>query len=84
MKIISLIVKVMHKGLILILMIISMTINPVLSLELTGRVYYTVETARTIPLSINISDYASYFSDHNYIANKKAINKKRRTLEIDI
>ena len=79
MKIISLIVKVMHKGLILILMIISMTINPVLSLELTGRVYYTVETARTeafsnIPLSINISDYASYFSDHNYIANKKAIN----------
>lgn len=82
MKIISLIVKVMHKGLILILMIISMTINPVLSLELTGRVYYTVETARTeafsnIPLSINISDYASYFSDPNYIANKKAINKKK-------
>ena len=82
MKIISLIVKVMHKGLILILMIISMTINPVLSLELTGRVYYTVETARTeafsnIPLSINISDYASYFSDHNYIANKNVMNKNK-------
>ena len=82
MKIISLIVKVMHKGLILILMIISMTINPVLSLELTGRVYYTVETARTeafsnIPLSINISDYASYFSDYNYIANKNVMNKNK-------
>ena len=57
--------------------------------SLQGGISYTVDSARieaftNIPLSINISDYASYFSDHNYIANKKAINKKRRTLEIDI
>ena len=47
-----------------------------------GGVSYTVETARTeafsnIPLSINISDYASYFSDYNYIANKNVMNKNK-------
>ena len=82
MKSISLSVKVMQKGLILILMIISMTIKPVFALKLTGGLSYTVETARTeafsnVPFNINISDYASYFSDPNYIANKKAMNKKK-------
>ena len=82
MKSISLSVKVMQKGLILILMIISMTIKPVFALKLTGGLSYTVETARTeafsnVPLNINISDYASYFSDYNYIANKNVMNKNK-------
>ena len=70
----------MYKYFLLIFFIMSICFN--CGYTIKGGVSYTVETVRTeafsnVPLNINISDYASYFSDPNYIANKKAMNKKK-------